>query len=215
MAYVIPPTRAVRIKKNNHLTKKRVDKMLARIDMKEKIVFGIEKQVWDDTKRVEAVNLFLIYGDMRKVESLTGIPLNTLRDWRKFKPWWKELENVLKEEHDIGVAGELTSVVENTIRAISDRVINGDFVYNARSGDITRVPVKAADLGKIASAMIDKKLTLQKQPTKYTATTDNKVELNNKLETLAKSFADFTSGRAAKVLQNDQKAIEDAMILGE
>ena len=213
MAYEIPIRKKVSVKKNDRLTKKRIDKMLNRIDMKTKIVHGIEKQVWSDEQRVEAVNAFLIIGNMTKVAEITGIPVNTLRDWRKFAPWWKDLETVLKEEHDIGVAGELTTVVESTIKAIADRVKNGDFIYNARSGEITRVPVKAADLGKIASSMIDKKLTLQKQPTKYTQSTDSKVELNNKLTQLAKSFSDFTNGRAGKLIENDLKAQEDALII--
>lgn len=184
--------------------------MLKRLEVTHKPVFGVDKGVWSDEKRVEAVNAYLIYGNMAEVSRITGIPVDTLRDWRKFKPWWKELENVLKEEHDMGVAGELSSVVDKTIKAISDRVQNGDFIYNMRSGEIQRVPVSAASLNKIAGTLIDKKLTLQKQPTKYTQVTDSKTELNNKLETLATAFAKFTKGHVGKVVENATIELDNA-----
>ena len=208
MSYTAPP---ITYRKTvNKLNKRQIDSMLKRMEMTSKPVFGIDKQVWSDEKRVEAVNAFLIYGSMRKVSDVVGIPVDTLRDWRKFKPWWKELENVLREEHDIGVAGELSDVVDKTISSIADRIKNGDFVYNPRSGEVTRVPVSASNLNKIAATMIDRKLTLQKQPSKYTATTDSKVELNNKLETLAKAFTKFTNGRAGDLIQNDLEALQRA-----
>lgn len=198
------------IKKNKALGTRRINQMLDRIGMTHKKVFGLEKGVWSDEKRVEAVNAFLILGSMQKVSEATGIPVDTLRDWRKFKPWWKELEQVLREEHDMGVAGELTDVVEKTIHAIADRVKNGDFVYNPRSGEISRVPVKASDLNKIASSMIDKRLTLQKQPTKYNATTDSKAELENKLAKLAETFSAFTNGHAGKAAKTAIEAVQQA-----
>lgn len=184
--------------------------MLRRIDVKDKVVYGTVKQVHSDEKRVEAVNAFLIYGSMTKVSEITGIPVDTLRDWRKYRPWWKELEDVLKEEHNAGVAGELTSVVDKTIAAIHDRVKNGDFLYNPRTGEVTRVPVKASDLNKIAGTMIDKRLTLQKQPTKYSSSTDDKSGLENKLDKLAKAFSSFTSGHGGREAQKALQAVQQA-----
>jgi hypothetical protein len=198
-------------RKNEVLTKRKVDTLLRRVGQQSKTVFGIDKQVWPDEKRVEAVNVYLIHGNMTRVAEITGIPVKTLRDWKQYKPWWKELEAVLREEHDAGVAGELSAVVDKTISAIADRVKNGDFIYNPRSGEIKRVPVSAANLNKIASSMIDRKLTLQKQPTKYTASTDSKTELDNKLSQLAAAFAKFTSGRAGDIVKKDIDECNDAI----
>ena len=200
------------ITRNERMSKRRIDKLLKRLDVKDMMVHGTYKEVHSDEKRVECVNAYLLYGNMVKVAEITGVPLKTLRDWKQYKPWWKDLENVLKEEHDMSVAGELTDVVARTVEAIKDRVQKGDFVYNPRTGEISRVPVKAADLNKIMGTMVDKKLTLQKQPVKYTSTTtDNKAQLENKLEQLAKSFASFTSSRSGDVIKRDREAIGEAI----
>jgi hypothetical protein len=195
------------------LNKTRINAMVRRLGQKDKLVFGELKTVHSDEDRVRAVNAYLLHGKMPKVAELTGIPVHTLRDWKAKAAWWKNLEDLLRDEHNTAVAGELTDVVDITIRAIQDRIKNGDFLYNPRSGEITRVPVKMADLNKVAGTLIDKRQTLQKQPTKYNNNAPESGEsTKNQLAQLAKAFADFTTkGRTAQLISNDREATANAV----
>lgn len=207
----ISPMQLTKPKKSKLLGQRKIQALLNR--PKTKIVHGTEKAVWSDEDRLNAIQQFIITGSMQKVAGITNIPVNTLRDWRKFAPWWKDLEEVLREEGNLERASEITELTDNVIKALEDRVQKGDHHYNPRTGEIVRVPVRAGDLNKLASNLIEKKQMLTKQPTSYTASTDNKSQLESKLIQLAATFEKFTSGQAGKAAQQTLTNIEYAEVV--
>lgn len=169
-----------------------------------------ETGIWSDEKRIEAVATYIALGKMAKVHEVTGIPLNTLWSWKKSSVWWKDVEQTLRAERNSETASQLSTVVEKTIESIKDRVENGDYVYNPRSGDITRVPVSAASLNKIATGLLDRRLTIEKQEALQKAEEDGSSQnLEKQLDKLAKSFAKFVAHtkREEKTIEGDSTVL--------
>jgi transposase-like protein len=161
--------------------------------------------IWSDEKRIEAVATYIALGSMSATRDATGIPLNTLWSWRQRASWWPDVEKQLRGEKNNETSSQLTKIVDKTLEAIRERVADGDYVYNPRSGDIVRVPVSAAGLNKIASTLLDRRLTLDAQVIPETDDgPDTSTKLERQLSKLADSFKDFvnTRKRQEKVIEN-------------
>lgn len=170
-----------------------------------------EDGIWSDEKRIEAVATYIALGSMSETFKATTIPQNTLWNWKKYSSWWEEVENTLRAEYNNQTSSKLSSVVDKTIAAIQERVENGDFVYNQRSGDIARVPVSAAALNKIASTLLDRRLVLDKlEVTKDEEDIDTTAKLEKQLGKLAASFSKFVESR-----KKEEKTIEQEVPVQE
>lgn len=83
--------------------------------------------------------------------------------------------------------------MDKALDAVVDRIENGEYMYDPRTGDIRRVPAKMRDLQKVATDSIDRKLLLtkaskDKQEAKQQITADH-------LVMLAREFAKFATGK--------------------
>lgn len=159
---------------------------------------------WSDEKRLEACATYIALGSMAETSKVVGIPLPTLWSWKTRKTWWEDMERQLRAERNNVTATKLGSIVENTLKAIEDRVERGDTVYDQRSGEFHRIPVSAASLNKIASTLLDRRLLLEKmQTTKQEDDVDSTQKLEKQLSKLASAFSEFVSSR-----QKEEKVIE-------
>jgi transposase-like protein len=166
-----------------------------------------EDGIWSDEKRIEAVAIYIALGSMAETHKATGIPLNTLWSWKQRKSWWEDVEKALRAEHNNQTSSKLSGIVDKTLAAIVERVESGDWVYNQRSGEITRVPVSAAALNKIASALLDRRLVLDKmEMIQQEDEVDTTAKLEKQLARLAHSFSDFVASRKReeKVIDMEQ-----------
>lgn len=170
-------------------TSKEAQRVLVKAQQRTKIVHGVEKVVWSDQDRLKAVSTYLATGNLLKTARLLNIPLDTVREWKYRTTWWKELENMLKDEQNDALAATATDIVEASMKALQDRLKNGDYVYNVRTGEVSRVQVKARDLANIANTMVEKKLVLHKQPSRIVAKEQDVLE--DKLNKLASAFKKF------------------------
>jgi transposase-like protein len=163
---------------------------------------------WSDEKRLEAVATYIALGSMAETSRVVSIPLATLWSWKQRKSWWEDMEKQLRLERNNVTATKLGSIVENTLTAITDRVANGDTVYDQRSGEFHRIPVTAASLNKIASTLLDRRILLDKMSiTKQEDEVDSTQKLEKQLSKLAGAFSDFVSSR-----QKEEKVIESTPI---
>ena len=81
--------------------------------------------------------------------------------------------------------------MHGSLDAMQDRLVNGDFVRDDKTGKIVRVPVKIRDANNAFNTMMDKRQLLRKQPTKIT---DN-ASVNQQLHLLANEFKKFLGKR--------------------
>lgn len=141
---------------------------------------------WSDAKRLEVVTTWLVLGKIPLVSATTGVPEGTIRQWRT-QPWWKEIEISVQTESDQELDTKLAKRVDKALDLVMDRLENGDFLYDPKTGSFIRKPVSMKDTWKVSTEMIDKRLLLRKQPKEM----QSQEAAGEILKNLAKEFADM------------------------
>lgn len=160
--------------------------------------------MWNEKKRMEVLTTFLATGSQAFTSRSTGVPEETIRSWRKAN-WWKERTEEIKSDNNLVLDQKLTKVMDKALEAVIDRIDNGEYMYDPRTGEIRRVPAKLRDVQKVAGDMIDKKQLLEKiqkgkEEKKQNITADH-------LVLLAKEFAKFATGKEIPEVK-DIKTVE-------
>ena len=145
---------------------------------------------WNDNKRIEAVTTYLILGKMPLVAQTIGVPLPTLKLWKQ-QPWWKDLEFEIQTENDTELDAKLAKRIEKALDLVNDRLENGDFQYDPKTGQFVRRPVNIRDGWKVANEMIDRRWLIRKQPKDATS----QEAIGDILKNLAKEFAEMAMKR--------------------
>lgn len=116
---------------------------------------------WSDKQKFEAVVSYLMMGNWVIVSDHTGVPVDTLRHWKQ-QEWWKEMEAQIRSQKNIEVSGKLRRLVDKAFKEVEDRVENGDWHYNYRTGKVERRPVSAKTAGEILVKALDKQVLIDK-----------------------------------------------------
>lgn len=141
---------------------------------------------WSDSQKTEAVQTYMILGSLKLVSGALKIPFDTLKVW-KTSEWWKELESDLRTQDDLQLSARLTKIVNRSYDVIEDRLENGDFVYDQKTGKMRRKPVNMRDAHKVAIDLMEKKDVLVDRHVKGETITTDKIEKT--LADLAENFA--------------------------
>lgn len=157
---------------------------------------------FSEKEKMNAVCVFAVSGNSRRVAEITGIPEGTIRSW-KATEWWNEILGRIHTEQDEELNTKLTSLVNKAVDAVNDRIDNGDYIYDVKRGELVRKPVNAKDLTVVTAISIDKRELLRGNPTSRI----EKISQDERLLALAKQFKQFTL--ATEIVQ---EKIEDASI---
>lgn len=122
---------------------------------------------WDDTKRVEIIQTYILLGVLNQAAATCNVPIPTAKAW-KATQWWKDMEADLRRAAKIQLSAKLSDVVHKSIAALDDRVTNGDYIYNPKTKDFTRRPISAEHANRIVATQIDRMQVLEKAATKDT-----------------------------------------------
>lgn len=141
---------------------------------------------WPREARLQAVTQYLVLGNMALVSGITGIPHQLLRAW-KAQPWWKEMEAEVRLTENIEMDSKLTKIVDRSLEAVLDRVENGDFIYDNKTGQVRRKPVNLRDVGKVSIDLLSKRELLRGNATERKETTQ--ISVSEQLKQLALEFA--------------------------
>ncbi len=153
---------------------------------------------WSEAKKIEVVTTYLALGKAPMVEAVTGVPRQTIRIW-KMQPWWKELESEIRHEETQELDSKLSRIVERSLDVVVDRIENGDFILDSRSGEVRRVPVKLKDVHKVSTDLIDKRMLLRKD----TFVKQDKVSVEDVIKKLADQFSDFVKFQKTKLIEGE------------
>lgn len=160
---------------------------------------------WSDAKRMETITTYLSTGSFVLTEAMTGVPVETIRAWRRY-PWWKETVEEIQNQETIQLDKKLAKVMDKALDNVMDRLENGEYLYDEKTGKVRRVPAKLRDTNKVLTDMIDKKQLIKKvnKPVDETKqiTADHLVKL-------AEAFAKFTTGKEPK--QKDVSTYENEL----
>lgn len=154
---------------------------------------------------MKALTTFLATGSPAHTAAITGIPEPTINTWRK-QEWWNERIKEIREGENIQLDAKLTKVMDKALDAVVDRIENGEYMYDPRTGEIRRVPAKLRDVQKVAGDMIDKKTLLAKM--QKGKEEDKKQVTADHLIQLAREFAKFATGKEHKEV-DDVKTVID------
>ena len=142
---------------------------------------------WAQSQKIECVLTYIATGSEVKTAAATGIPKSTIHIWR-YQPWWKELVQQIQDEENDKLSADLSKIIEKSMATVEDRLVNGDYGFNQKTGEIFRKPVNLRDAHKVAVDMIDKRSMIQGRAVEQT----EKLDTMNQLEFLAKKFAEST-----------------------
>ena len=151
---------------------------------------------WSENKRIDVVTTWLITGNLALTASTTGVPLSTLKEWKR-QPWWAELVTDIQTESDQELDAKLAKRIEKALEVVNDRLENGDFQYDPKTGQFVRKPVSIKDGWKVATEMIDKRWVMRKMPQQAV----DHAAVGEILKNLAKEFAEVAKSRVKEKIE--------------
>lgn len=177
----------------------------------------VKNTSWPKEKKIQAVTQYLALGNMKLVEATTGVSHGVLRQW-KLQPWWKEYEIEIRNTQNLRLDNDLTKIVERSLETVADRLENGEFILNNKTGELVRKPVNMKDAAKVSTDLLTKRELLRGNATARSEVTQ--VPVTDQLKMLAEQFALMTQPKreiidveAVEILQSD---VDDAVeYLGE
>lgn len=150
---------------------------------------------YSDSQKIEAVTTFLMTGSLKMVSSMLKINYNTLKLWRKSQ-WWKDVELDLRTQQDLQLSKRLQNIVTKSLDVIEDRMENGDFVYDQKTGQMKRRPVNMRDAHRVMMDVQERSDVLIERHMQEDSVTTDKIEAT--LNKLAEQFAQIASQVTAK-----------------
>lgn len=171
-----------------------------------KVVRTRENEPWSMDKKVEVVSQYLILGNMRQVSAITGVKYDLMRKW-KGQPWWQELEREIRATQNIEMDVKLSKIVEKSLDATLDRVENGDFIYDQKSGEVRRKPAALRDVHRVAVDTLAKRELLRDGAGTRKETTQ--ISMEEQLKALAMEMAKWFDKEKHPVIELEE--VEDAV----
>ena len=139
---------------------------------------------WSDAQKIEAVTLWLSMGNLRLVAATLRIPEPTVRQWRTTQ-WWRDIAAEIQLQDNIQLSATAKNIIDKSLSVIADRLEQGDWIYDQKTGQMKRKPVAMKDALAVADRMMDKKEKLDKLEV-VQQTTES---IEQKLDKLMQRFA--------------------------
>jgi hypothetical protein len=141
---------------------------------------------WTDSQKLKYVRTYLKYGNMAVASTETGIPFDTCKAWF-YQQWFKDAVSALQIEDLQERDANINRIVEKSLKAVEDRIDNGDAQFNQATGEITRVPVKAHVALKISTELMNRRDLSDPMKKEVEKTIDERLKM------LSQEFARFAS----------------------
>lgn len=159
---------------------------------------------WSDKQKTEAATTFLALGNMSMVSQILGIPYITLKVWKRSE-WWNDLIQELRTQEKLELSARMKKIINASLTVVEDRLVNGDFQFDQKTGRNVRKPVNMKDAHKVAIDMQQRQEVLEKLD-KPEQTEDG---VENKLLKLAEKFADMATKKI------EQKQLDNRIVDAE
>ena len=164
---------------------------------------------WPVEKKIEAVTTFLTLGNLRQVAAVTGVSYGMIKQWR-IQPWWKDLEAEIIASRRVAQANKLSKIVDKSLDVIDDRLQNGDFIYNNKTGEVIRKQVNLRDATGAANALMQRAAIIEKL-NKDEQVVETAQDIQSQLKNLAEQFALMNNRSKAGATEIAYKDSDDAV----
>jgi len=145
---------------------------------------------WTEQQKLEAVATYVMLGNMVETALVTSVPLDTLKVWKK-TDWFRELQLQIRDEDVQQLDTNIQKVVGKALKALEDRLDNGDYQYDPKTGKPVRIPIKATVALKVTTELLTKQDKLRAAPEKL----EVEKTVDARLLKLAEEFARFAKAR--------------------
>ena len=143
---------------------------------------------WADSQKMEAIQSYLLLGNLALTSRILGIPEITLRVW-KTSQWWKDAVAEIQAQEKIELSAKMKKIVGASLAVVEDRLVNGDFQFDQKSGEVIRKPVNMKDAHRVAMDMQERQVTIEKAMNGEVTQED---DVQSKLLKLAEQFAEMS-----------------------
>lgn len=159
---------------------------------------------YSDSQKLEAVKCWLVTGNLAQTAAALSIPLPTLKTWR-YSDWWKELVDEIKSENSIQLSNKLKTIANKALDVTADRLENGDYIYDQKTGELKRKPVNAAVSHTIARDLINQSDKIENRPEQLIA----EQKTQEALDKLQRTFENFVKQRKPAIEVTDVVFLEE------
>jgi len=164
---------------------------------------GKKYKWWSEDDRIRAATVYAMTGNASRTEEITGIPGATVRQW-KTTEWWPQIIDRIRRDGDDELDVKLTGLLDKATKEINERLDNGDYIYNNKTGDVKRKPIGGKELSVMTSIFVDKRALLRKKPKMQ----GEQSSTNERLKKLAEEFSKFVNSKTIVV----EKEIENESV---
>lgn len=149
---------------------------------------------WSDAQKIEAVTLWLTMGNLALTAATLRIPEVTMRKWRATQ-WWKEIAEEIQLQDRIKMSATAKNIIDKSLGVITDRLEQGDWIYDQKTGEMRRKPVSMKDALQVADRLMDRKDKLDKVQVQGQSQESVEAKLNKLME----KFTQVATGVAPQV----------------
>ena len=164
---------------------------------------------WDKKKQLEAVTTYLATGSIAETSRIINVPYRTVQSWKLESEWWPKVVEEIQSGENQKVDQKMSRIIDKTLEKLVERIEDGDYMYDQKTGRMVKVPLKARDLERITSGLFDKRQLIRKQPTNIKSDPSNQAD---RLLKLAEQFASFAAG---KEKEEPKEIVDEYIVDGE
>ena len=155
-----------------------------------------ENGSWTEKTKNEVIHTYLVTGNLALTARIMDVPEETIRYWRK-QDWWDDTVREIRHSGKVELSSKMKKIVEASIAVIEDRIVNGDFVFDQKTGEVVRKPVNLKDAHKVAIDMVDRQGALEQEADGGVSSNESK-NIASSLEKLAEAFKTFAEKNQVK-----------------
>ena len=146
-----------------------------------------EKNQWTYETKLLVADILQQTQNLRTAAELTDVHINTIKVWTESE-WWPEIVEKTKRIARAELNSRLTKIVDLALSRIEDRLENGDYVMNNKTGEIIRKPVSLRDANQVAKDILGQQIDIQKMEREEIKIDSSVSDI---LKNLATEFAKF------------------------
>lgn len=152
-------------------------------------------------KRIEVISTWLALGNLRQTAVLCGVSYDLCCKW-KVQPWWAQVQAEIEAARKHKTDNKLNKIVDKALGAIEDRLDHGDYVYNQKSGEVSRKPVSIKEARGVANDLMQRQVALSKLEIETQHVSSNN-SVKDQIALLAEEFAKFNTKRTIEVVPQE------------
>lgn len=152
---------------------------------------------YSDRQKIDAVQTYLMVGNLAETARILNINEVTVRSW-KSSDWWHELTEEMKKQDNILLNKKLKSIANKSLELMQERLDQGDWIYDQKTGELRRKPVTLKDATSATTAV----LTLQEKLNEKENFSVAQEHIEQKLSKLAEAFTKLSRGERLEAVED-------------